>query len=187
MNRYARIWQVLAIALLIGVSALLPASASDETRITITLQNVGSLSVAWLDSERTFLVNGEEPGVSSSSPARATAEFAIEIRDTRADGERHGYSVAIAATAFTAIGSTTPLAPDQLAVMSVASAPATVSPVGAGQSLSTAVTLLTVEDEAPPVTTTITVTVALTIVAGTMPGAYSGRVTLEVLPLQAQP
>jgi len=187
MNRCARLWRVSAIALLIGVSALLPASASDETRITITLQNVGSLSVTWLESESTFLVNGEEPGVSSSSPAMAKAEFAIEIRDTRADGERHGYSVAISATAFTAAGSTTPLASGQLKVASVNSAPAAVSPGGAGQSLAAPVTLLTVEDEAPPVTVTLTVTVALTIAAGTMPGAYSGRLTLEVLPIEVQP
>lgn len=184
MNRATLARLVLVAATLIAsVSLWSPAAAADETQIEITFANVGSLSVNWATGDQAFLVDGAEPGVSSSSPPIiATATFTISIEDTRADGERSGYAVALSASVFTADGSQTPVPSEQFAIASVAaSAGSGVTPTGALQSLATPVTVLTVLDEDPAVVTTLTVVVEMTILAGTMPGVYEGQLVLEVI------
>jgi hypothetical protein len=178
---------LVATILIASLIASSPRAAADETTIEITFANAGSLSIAWASGDQAFLVNGNQPGVSSSLPATiASATFTIAIEDTRADGERPGYAIALSATEFTAEGSLTPVPAQQFAIASVsASEGSGVVPTGVPQSLAAPVTLLTVQDEAQAVATTLTVVVEMTILPGTMPGYYLGTLMLEVLPLVA--
>jgi hypothetical protein len=185
MNRaaLARTMFVLSLSLA-AASGWSPAARADETGVEITFTNAGSLSVAWAPGAPAFLVNGSEAGISSAlQPVTATAIFVIEIDDTRADGERPGYRVMISASSFTADGSTTAVAPGQFSIVSIEASPGMGAvPSGASQSLAHPVTVLTVPDEAQAVTGTLTLVVAMTIPPGTMPGTYTGQLTLEVGP-----
>jgi len=174
---------LIVVALFAGGGSWSSSAAKDETSVTVTMTNAGSLTVGWITTDHTFLVNGREAGVSSSSSAVAAATFSVAIADTRADGARDGYSVVLSASTFSALGTSTPFSPSQLAIESVAArAGSDIDPTGAGESLSSSVEIIDVAHGAPAIDTTLTITISLAIPAGTMPGTYRGTLTLEVIP-----
>ncbi len=134
-----------------------------------------------------FLADGESPALTAGSPTViATATFSLAITDTRADGSRPGYTVSLSADAFTAEGSTTVIGPGLLTIVDLTGLPEGTSGATAiGATLDTPVPVLTVSSDAPAITTTIAITVAMTLPPGTMPGAYSGGLTFDMMPAVA--
>jgi hypothetical protein len=171
------------VALLGGGQAVL-ADTTTETGISVTIVDAGSLDVAWAGEGSTFLVNGEPPAISAGSPTvTATAAFSVVIADSRWGDALPGYQIALSAGSLTASDSNTAIGPELLTVLDVSGLPEGLSAATAiGATLDGPVTILSVPDGAPAVNTTLVVTVAMTIEAGIMPGAYDGRLAFEVIP-----
>ena len=126
------------------------------------------------------------PSLTASTPSvTATATLDLVISDSRADGNRTGYTISLAASGFGA-GGDTAIAPSQLMVIAVNGAPDGLSAATAiGQTLDTPVRLVTVAAGASAVDATLAVTVAMTIYAGTPPGSYNGGFSFDVQPFAA--
>lgn len=179
---------LVAVAGLLGVGGrIASAETSTETGVSVIIVDEGVLDVSWGEGDLAFLQDGDNPALTAASPAvTATATFSLAIADSRADANRHGYSIAVSAGSFTAVGSTSPIGPDMLAIVGIGGLPegsSGESPIGA--TLDSPVTVVTVASGASPVETTVTITIAMTISPGTMPGKYTGAIILDVLPLTA--
>jgi hypothetical protein len=112
----------------------------------------------------------------------ATSTFSLVVTDTRPDETRAGYAISLAAQPFTADGSRTVIGPEMLSIVGVSGLP------GGGTSslvatLDAPVTILSVADGAAAVSTTLTITIAMTLMPGMMPGNYAGAITFDVIPV----
>jgi hypothetical protein len=160
------------------------ADTGAETDITFETQNVGVLTIAITGDSVTFLrSDGGEPGVSTLGGEAVRATVSIRIIDTRADGVRSGYTIALSASPFRALSSSTPISSENLSIASIGTGDGIqLDLAGLGQTLDAPVTLVIVEDEAPAVDITLIVEVEMILPPGTMAGAYEGQLTLDLLP-----
>lgn len=190
-RRLRLILVLISLGIMLGaVAADAGAQTSAETGVSVTIVDdtpidEGSLAIAWASDTLTFPANGEALALTATNPsATVRGTFALIIDDTRTDPNRSGYTVSLRAGTFTAEGSTTAIATDLLTVADVTGLPEGVSAATAiGQVLDSPVTVLTVASGSAPVSTTVTVTIAMLLPPGTMPGTYSGVVTFDVLPM----
>jgi hypothetical protein len=176
-----------ALAMLVPAAPNVIADTSSQTSVTFEIVNEGQLDISWASEVPAFTVNGEAPVLTATSPpTEAFAEFRLVISDTRADGNRTGYAVTVQSSAFTASGSMTVIQPDQLRVSGI-----TADPTGthldtiAGVALNQPVTILTVENGAPAVNATVTITVAMLIAPGMAAASYSGSLWFDLLPVSS--
>ncbi len=121
------------------------------------------------------------------SGATAYATLPISLTDTRSNETRGGYEVRLSMGELTvgdgATASMT-IAPSNIHVTGVSGLPEGLDQGFEGSARSTQlVTLFASGDVAPAVQTTIQVELRLEIPAGTMPGEFSGDISIEVLPI----
>lgn len=177
-------------ALLIAGSLTGPAFAhaqdeapTAETEIVVSVTNEGSLAVAWANPTMAFLADGANPSLTAGEAMpHIAATLSLAVTDTRADGNRPGYTIVLHASDLTTeSGATIPAA--GLQVESVTGAPASATGVTApGATFSGPVTVLTVPDGAGAITATIDLVVGTTLAPDTAAGTYSGTFTFDVLP-----
>lgn len=167
-----------------GIAPAARAGPAGTTGITFDIVDEGTLSISWGAETPAFTVNGDAPSLTATSPpVKAAATFTLLIADTRADENRTGYAIAISASIFTAEGSPTPITPDRLHIdMLTASVDGIVNPAAIGATLDQPVTVVSTPPPAPAGDIAITLTVVMTLTPGIAPGAYSGSVTLSLLP-----
>ena len=187
-RRHTLIMAILVLGMTMNLHKTAGAETSTTTEVIVQTVSAGEFDVHWDTSSTRFVTSdGDNPSVTATQSTVAHATFPLVINDTRADGERPGYTISISAGAFGIAGSHYAIPADQLAITGLSGLPEgydTSSSVG--NPLDTAVTILTVENAAPALSdTTITVTLRMEIPAGMPPGAYTGEITVGVMPLTA--
>jgi hypothetical protein len=182
----ARLSLVLVSVLALAGLAIQPALANDAV-VLVEIVDEGTLTIGWGEESPAFLVNGESPSLTAYTPSvTATASFSLVIEDTRADESRDGYVIRLQASPFSSDGAPSAIQPGQLTVTGVTGV--TGLPDGIpvttanGQSLDSPVNVLTVPNGAAALDTTLAITVAMTLLPGTMPGAYTGSLIFDLLP-----
>jgi hypothetical protein len=169
-------------ALMIGGQSV-SADTSSQTSVTVTIIEEGTLDIAWASQDTSFLVDGQTPALTAASPTvTATATFSLSLKDTRTEGNRTGYTLALSAEPFTAGDSG--IDPSLLTIVDVNGLPEGASAATAiGATLDHPVIILTVANGSPAMNTTIVVTIAMAIAPGTMPGNYSGGIFFDLGPV----
>lgn len=164
-----------------GLAAAQDVAPTAETEIIVSVTNEGSLAVSWVSTDIMFLADGANPSLDASNAApHITATLAIAIADTRADGNRPGYTIALHASDLVAAGGGT-IGAASLQVESITGVPETATGAPIGSTLGGQVILLTVPDGAPAVTATIDLVVGTTLAPDTATGTYTGTFTFDVL------
>ena len=150
------------------------AETTSETGVSVEFADTGTLDIHFSDEPVQFLSNGEDPAPTAVDAAIATGTLTLIVHDTRADAERHGYTVAFSSTGLeTDEGAL--LEASHLAVLDIEGLPEGVSAAQlVGVTLEQPVTLLTVRDGDAAIDATLAITIQLTIPSGSMPGSYSG-------------
>lgn len=175
---------LVALGIALGATtASVQAETSAETGVSITIVDdtpidEGDLTIAWASHNATFLASGDAPTLTAANPsATVSATVSLTIDDTRTDPNRSGYAVSLRTGAFTAECSPSVIGPDQLVIANITGLPdGTSAATAIDQALDSPVT---VANGFPAVSTTLTVTIAMTL----PPGTYSGGITFDVLPL----
>lgn len=177
---------VAILALAFGAAAVeRPIVRAEEESVTVQVANVGTLAVRLAEEEVAFLTpSGANAGASAVSGSTVYAEVAINIEDSRADGERPGYRVGIGVEPFTEIESGAMISPERFAVATIDAGELNAfAPDVSGLTLSSPVVVFEVPDEAEAIIATISIYIRLSIPAGMAPGMYSGQIILDVLDL----
>lgn len=181
---------IVIIAALIMAGAIAPSARAETaatTGVTFEIVDEGRLDISWVNSDIIFTANGQTPTLSATSPPiMVTADFQLEISDTRADGNRTGYAITVRASDFTGAGAPTYIPAGQIWISTVSASMETIPVAGSiGATLNQPVAVLAVPDDAPPVNGTITLTIAMTLAPGIVATSYAGNLTFDVLPLSS--
>lgn len=154
-----------------------------ETEIVVSVTNEGSLAVAWGSTNIAFLADGANPSLTAGNATpHITATLSLAIADTRADGDRAGYTIVLHATDLTNEAGAT-IAASSLQVESVTGTPAVaVGSASPGASFANPLTVLTIPDGAPAVNATVDLVLGTTLDPQTSEGTYTGTFTFDILP-----
>jgi hypothetical protein len=178
-----------AAAILIGLGTLHPAGADPtaETGVSVTTEDVGSFTIAFaqLADGYTFAnAGGSQIAISAIEGASATAAIRLSWSDTRAEGERTGYSVQLSAgdlvSSVTQLGSsgvyTIPVG--NLRLYQIGNA----LPLPSPPSLETPQIVFTSAEAPEAGDAELDIVLHLTIPAGMYPTTYTATLLVAVVP-----
>ena len=164
------------------------AQTSSTTGVTVNVVDTGSFKVELAADGIVFTTeDGSDAAVTAFSGATVSATLPIAISDTRSDATRAGYSVNLKMGALT-VGdgslASMKIDPANIRVTGVSGLPDGLKQSFEGAaSLGRSVTLFGTEGVAPAIESSmLSATLVIEIPAGTMPGAFSGEISIEVIP-----
>lgn len=172
----------IALALITSLTGVAFASPTTSAPVSVEVVDIGTLEVRIGSGDIAFLTeSGGAPGITTESGATAYASVPIVITDTRSDTTRRGYSIVLSMGAMTQGPAS--ISSAHLSVVGVTDLPAGMDPGFSGAtSLASSVPVVQAASLPPSGTHTIYVDLALHIPAGTVPGSFSGNISLDIVP-----
>jgi hypothetical protein len=177
-----------ALLMVVGSQANIAAQTTTTTGISVEVVDAGSFSIGIGIDGVTFTAEGGiAPEVTAFSGATAYAFLPLTLTDTRSSEGRGRYEVRLKVGELTVGDETSSsmiIEPANIQVTDVDGLPEGLARGFEGSaSLESPVTLFATGNAAPAVETTIRVALRMEIPAGTMPGSFSGDISIEVIPI----